>query len=123
MGKKEGGEGEEGSTTTLPLFESKAARYRGAYRAFAATIFVGVCLIWVYRLVNIPKAGERGRWAWIGMIIADVLFGLYWITTQSVRWTVTYRQPLKNRLSQRFTSNIYIYIDLLVIHTNGSVKQ
>ncbi|KAL6200636.1 hypothetical protein ACLB2K_030417 [Fragaria x ananassa] len=106
MGKKEGGEGEESSTTTLPLFESKAARYRGAYRAFAATIFVGVCLIWVYRLVNIPKAGERGRWAWIGMIIADVFFGLYWIITQSVRWSITYRQPLKNRLSQRYEDKL-----------------
>lgn len=106
MGKKEGGEGEDSTTTatTLPLFESKRARFRGIYRVFASTIFVGVCLIWVYRLTNIPRAGERGRWAWIGMLMAEFWFGLYWIITQSVRWSVTYRQPLKNRLSQRFPS-------------------
>ncbi|XP_062016037.1 cellulose synthase-like protein E6 [Rosa rugosa] len=106
MGKKEGGEGEESSTTTLPLFESKTARFRGVYRVFASTIFVGVCLIWLYRLINIPKAGERGRWAWIGMLMAEFLFGLYWIITQSVRWSVTYRQPLKNRLSQRYEEKL-----------------
>lgn len=104
MGKKEGGEGEDSTTTTttLPLFESKRARFRGIYGVFASTIFVGVCLIWVYRLTNIPRAGERGRWAWIGMLMAEFWFGLYWIITQSVRWSVTYRQPLKNRLSQRY---------------------
>ncbi|KAM2056319.1 hypothetical protein ACFX16_029141 [Malus domestica] len=74
MGKQESsGEGEESS---LPLFESTTAKFRG----------------------------EAGRWAWIGMLIAEFWFSLYWIITQSVRWDVTYRRTFKDRLSHRFAT-------------------
>ncbi|GMY30928.1 cellulose synthase-like protein e1 [Fagus crenata] len=59
MGKKGGRE------EAIPLFETKEARFRGAYKVFASTVSVGICLIWVYRLTHIPRAGEQGRWAWI----------------------------------------------------------
>lgn len=98
MGKQEGG----GEESLPPLFESRRARFIGLYKVFASTILVGVCLIWVYRVTNIPRAGEAGRWAWIGMLMAEFWFGLYWIITQSPRWNVTHRQPFKDRLSHRF---------------------
>uniref|UniRef100_A0A7N2R8K6 Cellulose synthase-like protein E1 n=1 Tax=Quercus lobata TaxID=97700 RepID=A0A7N2R8K6_QUELO len=75
MGKGGGGE----DAVMLPLFETKEARFRGAYKVFAFTVFVGICLIWVYRLTHIPRAGEQGRWAWI----------------------VVYNHPFKERLSNR----------------------
>ncbi|CAN6559037.1 unnamed protein product [Malus baccata var. baccata] len=104
MGKQEsGGEGEE---SRLPLFESTTAKFRGIYRVFASTILVGICLIWVYRVTNIPKPGEAGRWAWIGMLIAEFWFSLYWIITQSVRWDVTYRRTFKDRLSHRYEDKL-----------------
>ncbi|XVE80560.1 hypothetical protein DITRI_Ditri14bG0149900 [Diplodiscus trichospermus] len=86
---------------TFPLFETKAAKGRLACRLFSFTIFIGICLIWVYRLTNIPTAGEKGRWVWIGMFVAELWFGFYWILTQPVRWNVVQYQPLKQRLSQR----------------------
>ncbi|XP_059666573.1 cellulose synthase-like protein E6 [Cornus florida] len=97
MGSHGGGEEE-----VLPLFETKEARGRVAYRILSSTILTGICLIWVYRLTNIPTAEEAGRWAWIGMFMAELWFGLYWIVTQSVRWNVIYRFPFKDRLSKRY---------------------
>ncbi|KAA8527078.1 hypothetical protein F0562_008693 [Nyssa sinensis] len=96
MGKHGAGE-DEG----LPLFETKVARGRVAYKIFASTVFVGICLIWLYRVTNIPRAEEQGRSAWIGMFMAELWFCFYWIITQSVRWNVIYRCTFKDRLSRR----------------------
>ncbi|KAF8409748.1 hypothetical protein HHK36_005827 [Tetracentron sinense] len=85
----------------LPLFETKVAKGRVAYKLFASTIFAGICLILVYRLSHIPRAGEVGRWAWIGLFCAELWFSFYWIITQSVRWNNTCRYTFKERLSQR----------------------
>nr|XP_023881890.1 cellulose synthase-like protein E2 isoform X3 [Quercus suber] len=98
---KEGGEED-----ALPLFETKEARFVGAYKVLAFTVFVGICLIWVYRLTHMPRAGEQGRWAWIGMFMAELCFGLYWILTQSCRFKVVYHYPFKERLSYRYKDQL-----------------
>ena len=103
MGKELGGGEEE-----LPLFETKEARFRGAYKVFVSTVFVGICLIWVYRLTHIPRAGEKGRWAWIGMFMVELWFGLYWIITQSSRFKVVYNCPFKERLSYRLARPLFL---------------
>lgn len=100
MGKD--GSRREETNLNLSLFESKAARGRNIYKLFASTVFVGICLIWIYRLINMPRRGESGRWAWIGMFLSELVFGFYWIITQSARLDVIYRFPFKNRLSLRF---------------------
>ncbi|KAK3021554.1 hypothetical protein RJ639_046502 [Escallonia herrerae] len=100
MGKN-GGEEE-----ALPLFETRAAKGRAAYKLFSLTVFLGICCIWVYRIKHIPSAGEAGRWAWLGMLIAELCFGFYWIITQSVRWNVTFRHPFKDRLSLRYEDKL-----------------
>ncbi|KAG2682609.1 hypothetical protein I3760_11G199000 [Carya illinoinensis] len=98
----------------LALFETKEARFRGAYRLFASTIVVGICLIWVYRLSHLPRsAHDQGRWAWIGLFLADVCFSLYWIFTQSARCNVVYRYPFKDRLSHRYEEKLP-GVDILV---------
>ncbi|KAK4398632.1 Cellulose synthase-like protein E6 [Sesamum angolense] len=53
-------------------------------------------------LIHIPRAGQPGKHAWAAMFSAEVLFGLYWIITQSGRWRVVYRYPFKDRLSTRY---------------------
>lgn len=85
-----------------PLFETKRARGRLIYRLFSVSIFVGICLIWVYRLNHIPKHGEDGRWVWIGLLGSELWFGFYWLLTQALRWSRTYRFTFKDRLSQRY---------------------
>lgn len=110
---KEGGIG-------VSLFETREARFRGVYKVFASTIMAGICLIWYYRLTNIPSSSSsaQGRWAWIGMFMAEVGFGLYWIITQSVRWSLIRFHPFKEKLSQRYTYfNIFykVFINSLLL--------
>lgn len=86
----------------LPLFETRKARGRAAHRLYCSTVLVGVVLIWVYRLTHIPGSGQPGRYAWIGMFFAELLFGIYWVFTQAARLYVVVRRPFKDRLSNRF---------------------
>ncbi|KAE8654171.1 hypothetical protein F3Y22_tig00117056pilonHSYRG01034 [Hibiscus syriacus] len=91
----------EEKSNKLPLFRTKEAKGKVAFRVFSTSIFVGICLIWAYRLANIPRANERGRWLWIGMLFAELGFGFYWILTQAIRWNVVHYYPLKHNLSLR----------------------
>ncbi|KAL4618577.1 hypothetical protein ACB092_06G020700 [Castanea dentata] len=90
-----------GSDGYLPLFETRRARGRVLYRLFVVSVFVGVCLIWIYRVSHIPRKGEDGKWGWIGLLGAEFWFGLYWVLTQALRWNQVYRCTFKDRLSQR----------------------
>ncbi|XP_031259712.1 cellulose synthase-like protein E6 [Pistacia vera] len=89
-----------------PLFETKQAKGRAAFKVFTATVFAGICLMLVYRFLHIPRGGEEGRLTWIGMFIAEVLFSFYWIITQSARWNVTHNFPFIRRLSQRYEDKL-----------------
>ncbi|KAL0310935.1 UNVERIFIED_CONTAM: Cellulose synthase-like protein E1 [Sesamum angustifolium] len=88
-----------GEEDVPPLFVTKAAKGRAAHRLLCFTIMVGIVLIWVYRLGRIPGAGQPGRYAWVGVFVSEVLFGLYWVITQACRWRVVYRYPFRDRLS------------------------
>ncbi|KAB2604982.1 hypothetical protein D8674_038931 [Pyrus ussuriensis x Pyrus communis] len=95
-----------GNEGYLPLFETRRAKGTVLYRVFAASIFAGICLIWVYRLSHIPKAGEDGRYGWIGLLGAEIWFGFYWLLTQASRWNRVYRYTFKDRLSQRYENEL-----------------
>ncbi|KAM1494341.1 hypothetical protein EV2_029706 [Malus domestica] len=95
-----------GNEGYLPLFETRRAKGTVLYRVFAASIFAGICLIWVYRLSYIPKAGEDGRFGWIGLLGAEIWFGFYWLLTQASRWNRVYRYTFKDRLSQRYENEL-----------------
>ncbi|KAJ4829063.1 hypothetical protein Tsubulata_004399 [Turnera subulata] len=95
-----------GSGNYIPLFHSERAKGRVLYRLFAATVLVGICLIWAYRVSHIPRAGENGRWVWIGLLGAELWFGFYWIITQALRWKLIYRTTFKDRLSQRYEKDL-----------------
>ncbi|KAK3003931.1 hypothetical protein RJ639_018040, partial [Escallonia herrerae] len=85
----------------VPLFETKRAKGTIIYRLFAASMFVGIVLVWVYRASHVPASREDGRLGWLGMFAAELWFGLYWVLTQSLRWNRTYRFTFKDRLTQR----------------------
>lgn len=93
------GNGENG-----PLFETRRATGRVLYRLFAASVFVGICLILGYRVSQLPNDQEHGKWFWFGMFAAELWFGFYWVLTQAMRWNIVYRVTFKDRLSQRFLS-------------------
>ncbi|BBH04394.1 hypothetical protein Prudu_015527, partial [Prunus dulcis] len=105
----------------LPLFETKKAKGRVLFRIFAASIFAGICLIWVYRASHIPKAGEDGRFAWIGLLGAEIWFGFYWLLTQASRWNPVYRHTFKDRLSQRYENELP-GVDIFVCTADASIE-
>ncbi|XVE50862.1 hypothetical protein DITRI_Ditri01bG0198100 [Diplodiscus trichospermus] len=86
----------------LHLFETKRAKGRALYRVFAGSIFVGICLIWAFRVIHLPRQGDDGRLVWIGLLAAELWFGFYWFLTQAHRWNLVYRHTFKDRLSQRY---------------------
>ncbi|XP_022975402.1 cellulose synthase-like protein E6 [Cucurbita maxima] len=104
----------DGETTPYSLFETREGWRRGGYRAFAATVMAGIAVIWGYRAAEIPAAGDPGRWPWIGIFISEILFGLYWILTLSLRWRLTYNFPFKDQLSLRYNDNQLPNVDIFV---------
>uniref|UniRef100_A0A5B7BN89 Putative cellulose synthase-like protein E6 n=1 Tax=Davidia involucrata TaxID=16924 RepID=A0A5B7BN89_DAVIN len=95
--------GKEKDGLYLPLFETKAVKGRVLHKLYAVSVFVGICLICVYRATHVPPQGEiNGRWAWIGLFMAELWFSFYWILTQFSRWNPVYRYTFKDRLSQRY---------------------
>ncbi|KAL3508353.1 hypothetical protein ACH5RR_027754 [Cinchona calisaya] len=105
----------------IPLFETKEMKSRIVHRLFAASVFVGIVLIWIYRAIHIPKSGEDGRWAWIGMFGAEIWFGFYWFLTQSVRWNQIHRQTFPDRLSQRYEKELP-KVDIFVCTADPAVE-
>ncbi|XP_050371387.1 cellulose synthase-like protein E1 [Argentina anserina] len=93
--------GEGGNSS--PLFETKRAKGIVLYRLFAASIFVGICLIWVYRVTHIP---EDGRLGWMALLGAELWFGFYWLLTQASRWNRVYRHTFKDVLSERYEDEL-----------------
>ncbi|KAK4386894.1 Cellulose synthase-like protein E1 [Sesamum angolense] len=91
------------NTSHAPLFETTKAKGSFIYKLFAASMFVGIVLIWIYRATHVS---EHGRLVWIGMFAAELWFGFYWILTQAHRWNRVYRQTFKDRLSQRYENDL-----------------
>ncbi|KAM6552579.1 hypothetical protein CsatB_013341 [Cannabis sativa] len=117
MGKMENNNDEK-----MSLFESKKGRGRMIYRVFGSSIFVGICVIWFYRLSFIPKQGQIGRWAWIGLLAAELWFGFYWILTQSHRWNQLYRNTFKDKLSQRYDDSELPCVDIFVCTADPTIE-
>ncbi|MQM09648.1 hypothetical protein Taro_042524 [Colocasia esculenta] len=104
-----------------PLFETTAVKGRLAYKLFAGSVFLGVCLIWVYRTTHVPGEGRR-RWSWLGLLAADVWFGLYWVLTQSVRWNPTHRRSFPDRLSRRYKEEELPGADVFVCTADPTIE-
>lgn len=86
-----------------PLFATEKPKRVLAYRLYAGTIFAGILLIWFYRATHIPARGSSslGWRAGLGLLVAELWFGLYWVLTLSVRWNPVRRATFKDRLSER----------------------
>ncbi|XP_031745055.1 cellulose synthase-like protein E6 isoform X2 [Cucumis sativus] len=116
-------EGENGETTPCTLVETKEGRHSGgAYRAFAATVMASIVVIWAYRATGMPSAGHPGRWTWMGMFISEIIFGVYWILSQSVRWRTTFNFPYKHLLLQRYNDHQLPNVDVFVCTADPTIE-
>ncbi|KAI8557453.1 hypothetical protein RHMOL_Rhmol04G0012200 [Rhododendron molle] len=105
----------------LPLFETRRAEGRILYRPFAASVFVGIVAVWAYRASHMPGPGEDGRFGWIGLSLAELWFGLYWLLTQALRWNRLHRSTFKDRLSQRYENELP-KVDVFVCTANHEIE-
>uniref|UniRef100_A0A0D9VKG1 Glycosyltransferase 2-like domain-containing protein n=1 Tax=Leersia perrieri TaxID=77586 RepID=A0A0D9VKG1_9ORYZ len=99
-----------------PLFATENPRRlaTAAYRLYAGTVFAGILLIWLYRATHLPPSGGVRRWAWLGMLAAELWFGFYWVLTLSVRWSPIYRRTFKDRLAQSYNEDQLPSVDIFV---------
>ncbi|OMO55276.1 Cellulose synthase [Corchorus olitorius] len=99
----------------VPLFETRPVKGRTFFKLFAASILVGICFIFIYRLSFFPLEGKSiEKWTWIGMFLAELWFSFYWFLTTACRWNCVYRIPFKDRLSQRFGKELLPGVDIFV---------
>ncbi|KAL5575813.1 hypothetical protein UlMin_017512, partial [Ulmus minor] len=111
-----------GNNENPPLFGTYPAKGRVPFRVFAATIFTGICLIFVYRTRFMPAKEEEGRGAWIGLFLTEIWFTIYWFITLVVRWNPIYRHTYKDRLSIRYDEKILPGIDIFVCTADPTVE-
>ena len=108
----------------VPLFETRPIKGRILFRLFAASILVGICFIFIYRVRFFPVgSGKVERWTWIGLFLAELWFSFYWFLTTVCRWNPVNRFPYKDRLSQRYFIHIAYYkIMLFIIEAIPTLK-
>ncbi|KAK1391587.1 cellulose synthase-like protein E6 [Heracleum sosnowskyi] len=107
------------------LFESS--------RAFAASTLLALLSVWLYRCMylfcpsflltstlNDHRIHNHGL-VWIGMIAAEVWFGLYWILTQAARWNPIYRRTFKDNLTNRHEKELP-GVDIFVCTANPTIE-
>ncbi|OIT28966.1 PREDICTED: cellulose synthase-like protein E6 [Nicotiana attenuata] len=100
----------------VPLFETKGAKGRKLYWVYAISVLIGILFICFHRVNNVPTI--KGRWGWIGLLMAEVWYICYWIITQSLRCNAVYRHTFKDRLSHRFRDEELPSIDIFVCTAN-----
>lgn len=92
------------------LFATEKFGGRVLYRFYAFTVAVGICLVLYYRATCIPansvEGTGQGRAAWLGMLVAELWYSVYWVITQSVRWCPVRRRAIKDRLDARFAPSL-----------------
>ncbi|GAB4845931.1 glycosyltransferase 2 [Ancistrocladus abbreviatus] len=106
-----------GSEGYLPLFETRRAKVTLIFRVVAATIFLPICMVWIYRATQMPwKEGEHWmiRWGWIAMFGAEIWFSFYWVLSQTLRWNVIYRATFKDKLFKRYDQDEFPRLDIFV---------
>ncbi|CAL5081948.1 unnamed protein product [Urochloa decumbens] len=92
------------------LFSTERFGARALYKLYAATVAAGICLVLYYRAAHAPAGdedvgGRAAAWLWLGMLAAELWFGLCWVVAQSVRWCPVRRRVFSDRLPARQHDN------------------
>ncbi|XP_027941442.1 cellulose synthase-like protein E1 [Vigna unguiculata] len=110
-----------GSGEQHSLFETRKDRARHIRRLYAVSLFVAICFVWAFRLTHIPAKGEAAHWAWLGLFLAELWSGIYWVFYQALRWNMIFRTTFPNTLSQRYESRLP-GVDIFVFTADAAVE-
>ncbi|KAI4981648.1 hypothetical protein ZWY2020_022140 [Hordeum vulgare] len=85
----------------------------------------GILLIWFYRATHIPARGSSslGWRAGLGLLVAELWFGLYWVLTLSVRWNPVRRTTFKDRLSASYDDDQLPAVDIFVCTADPDLER
>ncbi|PIA26457.1 hypothetical protein AQUCO_09300038v1 [Aquilegia coerulea] len=115
------GSGSDGGGA-LPLFETKEAKFKNAYRLFLISMFIGICMIWVYRITQILFDDDvEERLVWMLLFLSELWFGFYWVITKSARWNRVYRYAFRDRLSHRYEDKLP-RVDIFVCTADPTIE-
>ncbi|XP_022637400.1 cellulose synthase-like protein E1 [Vigna radiata var. radiata] len=103
------------------LFETRKDRARHIRRFYAVSVFLAICFVWAFRLSHIPANGEAGQWAWLGLFLAELWSGIYWLFYQALRWNMLFRTTFPDKLSQRYESRLP-GVDIFVFTADAAVE-
>ncbi|XVF30800.1 hypothetical protein REPUB_Repub16aG0089500 [Reevesia pubescens] len=107
----------------VPLFETRPARGRLLFQLFSASIFIGICFIWVYRVSHFPVMEAKAeRWAWIGLFLAELWFSFYWSLSLIRRWNPVFRYTFKDRLFSRYNQEALPGVDIFVCTADPGIE-
>ncbi|XVE90172.1 hypothetical protein DITRI_Ditri20bG0056800 [Diplodiscus trichospermus] len=91
----------------VPLFETRPVKGRIVFRLFAASVLVGICFIFMYRVRFFSVGSSKVEiWSWFGLFMSELWFSFYWFLTTVPRWNSVHRVPYNDRLSQRFDKKL-----------------
>ncbi|GMI79056.1 cellulose synthase like E1 [Hibiscus trionum] len=105
----------------VPLFETRQMKGRILFRSVAASILLGICFVFIYRVRFLPVGGNAERWTWIGLFLSELWFSFYWLLTTVCRWNSVNRIPYIHRLSQRFGEELP-GVDVFVCTADPSIE-
>ncbi|KAM0936503.1 putative cellulose synthase (UDP-forming) [Dioscorea sansibarensis] len=105
------------------LFETRRGKGRRVYKLYAGSVFLGIVMIWVYRLIMILRgSSSSSSWALMyGVFAAELWFGFYWVLTQAARWNLVFRYTFKDRLSLRYEDKLP-GVDIFVCTADPSIE-
>ncbi|WVY90620.1 hypothetical protein V8G54_036134 [Vigna mungo] len=110
-----------GSAEQHSLFDTRKDRARHIRRLYAVSVFLAICFVWAFRLSHIPANGEAGQWAWLGLFLAELWSGIYWLFYQALRWNMLFRTTFPDKLSQRYESRLP-GVDIFVFTADAVVE-
>ncbi|KAE8722256.1 Cellulose synthase-like protein E1 [Hibiscus syriacus] len=105
----------------VPLFETRQVKGRILFRSVAASIFLAICFVFIYRVKFLPAEVRAERLSWIGLFLSEIWFSFYWFLTAVCRWNSVHRLPYIHRLSQRFGKELP-GVDVFVCTADASIE-
>ncbi|XP_028771555.1 cellulose synthase-like protein E6 isoform X1 [Neltuma alba] len=76
----------------------------------------------IRKILLSTEGGGGGGWVNMGVMMSEMCFGVFWIFTQSVRWTLVHHSPFKHILSRRYDEEKLPGVDIFVCTADPTLE-